>query len=321
MLRRSGVARLGSSMLALVVAACAAPVASPSPSVPASNAPSALPGTILPTVPPTATPIPSATASPVPSIGPSPTASIDFFPPELAYVNQFVMRVAVSDLNVRSKPSKSGVSRGKAAKGALFMMYDWPVVADGYTWYPGFTLLTSTPGVLPALPQPIDTGYDEVLGGWMATGTEDTPFLIPVAPRCPAVPDLVNVAAMLASERISCFGSESLTLEGPFGCDFCDGETPGTFEPAWLAGYLQFDLLGDGDDVTLPLALHFPPGGPAAPLYGSTIRVVGHFADVRSSTCAITLEDGVDPVVPLAAAAAEQWCQGKFVVERYDVIG
>jgi len=310
-------------MLALVVAACAGPVASPSPDATPSSGPSAPLDTFLPTAPPTETPIPSLTASPVPSVEPSPTASIDFFPPELAYVNQFVMRVAVNDLNVRSKPSKSGASRGKASKGGLFMMYDWPVVADGYTWYPGFTLLTSEPGVLPDLPTPIDTGYDEVLGGWMATGTEDTPFLVPLAPRCPVARDLTNVGAMLGSERISCFGSDTLTLEGTIGCEFCGGATAGTFEPAWLASRLEVDFLSVGDDATWrTLALRFAPDGPALPTDGSTVRVHGHFSDSRSATCRI-IEVGTDgqPSVPIADDAAEQWCRSRFVVESYEVIG
>jgi hypothetical protein len=232
-------------------------------------------------------------------------------------VNRFVMRVAISDLNVRGKPSRSAPSSGKAPKGGLFLVYDWPVTADGFTWYFGVTLLTNSAGTLPPLPTPISTDYDEVLTGWMATGTEDSPFLVPLAPRCPTTVDLTDVAAMLSSERISCFGSSSITLEGTFGCDQCDGETPGTFEPAWLAGYLEFDLLTGTAPEGLPVALHLAPGGPARPADGATIRVRGHYVDPRSSTCTITLDGGVK----IAAAAAKQWCQGRFVVDSYEVIG
>ena len=303
--------------LAMVVGGCSGPAASVSPgptASPAAASPTAPPPSVLPTLLPSSSPIPSAT------VEPGPTASTDQYVPELAYVNRFVMRVAVSELSVRQKPSQTGISNGKAPRDGLFMVYDWPVIADGYTWYFGFTLLTSTPGVLPDLPTPIETGYDEVLAGWMASGTEDSPFLIPVAPRCPDTVDLANVTGMLGSERINCFGSDTIELRGAFGCGGCGGTAGGKFEPAWLASVLEFDYLAVGEVGTGTFALHFPPDGPAKPAEGTIIKVRGHFSDERSATCRITelAEDG-NLTVEVDNAAAEQWCRSKFVVESFVV--
>ena len=311
-------AALSLAILVGVVGACGGPTATvqPSPSVePASAVPTTAASPQV-TAEPSSTPLPTATSSPTIA----PVANQDY--PELAWVNRFVMKVAVSDLNVRQKPSRTAKSNGKAPKGGLFMVFDWPIKADGYTWYYGFTLLTTKPGVLPELPSPIETGYDEVLGGWMATGTEDTPFLVPVAPRCPTTPDLASVAAMLDSERITCLGSEALTLEGLYRGEGCGGAAQGTFEPEWLASPLECPNVQASADGAVPLYLHFAPDGSALPPDGARIRVRGHFSDERASTCRIT-ELGADESlsVPIANDAAAQWCRGKFVVDNVEVIG
>jgi hypothetical protein len=310
--------------LAAVLAACSGPTGSTAPS-----------GPLEPSVPvASASPV-GALPTVVPSIEPTPTAVPEPTEPgiqfdgrdEFSFVTRFVMRVAVDDLNARREPDKSSASNGKAKKGQLFMFYDWPVTADGYTWYYGFQQLEND-DVVPNLPKSYNEGYDEILGGWMAAGTEDTPFLVPVGPRCPTTRDLRNVSAMLASERVACFGSDSLTLEGEFGCGDCGGEAPGTFEPAWLASPLEFyglSVIGLGPDPDFdsgPLSLHFAPDGPAVPADGVIIRVNGHFSDARASTCRITVlaSDG-SLTRKIANSAAEQWCSSKFVVDSYEVIG
>lgn len=309
--------------LAIVVGACGGPAASSTPGTSATPSPS--PVAVVPTAPP-----PSADASiepsiplPTPTAGPSAPATTYAVYPEFAYVDRFVMRVAVNDLNVRRKPSTSAASEGKASKGQLFMVYDWPISANGYTWYFGYVQLTNEPGVIPSLPAGYSVGYDEVLAGWMATGTEDTPFLTPVGPRCPDVRDLLNVGNMLGSERVACLGSNSLTLEGIYGCEGCGGAVAGTFEPAWLASPLDTGFLSTSlVDPAAALSLHFAPGGPALPAQGTRLRVRGHFSDDRAATCRITeLGEGDAAGGPIANAAAEQWCRSKFVVDSYEVIG
>ena len=320
-MRRLGMPSLLAVATVMVVGACGGPAVTSAPGA-SAPAPSGSP-IAVPAPQDTAAASPSAlpTSTVVPSPTPTNPPSYNVFP-ELGWVNKFVMRVAVSDLNVRRSPSTSGVSEGKAPKGGLFMVYDWPVQANGYTWYYGFTLLTSQPGVIPDLPTPIETGYDEVLGGWMATGTEDTPFLVPLAPRCPGVRNLLNVAAMLDFERVTCLASDSIELEGSYGCGGCGGEWPGSFEPVWLASPLEFTRLSTSGDDGLSLALHFPPDGPGLPAEGTNIRVRGHFSDARSTTCRMTelgRSGALD--VKIDDDAAEQWCRARFVVESYQVIG
>lgn len=307
--------------LAIMVGACSSPTASSTPGASAGPSPST--AVVIPTAPPSAGPsIEPSIPLPTPTTGPSATAATYGVYPEFGYVDTFVMRVAVNDLNVRRKPSTSGVSEGKASKGQLFMFYDWPINANGYTWYFGYVQLTNEPGVVPSLPAGYNVGYDEVLAGWMASGTEDTPFLIPVGPRCPDVRDLLNVGNMLGSERVACLGSDSLTLEGIYGCDGCGGAVAGTFEPGWLASPLEAGFLSTSlVDPAAVLSLHFAPAGPALPAQGARLRVRGHFSDDRSTTCRITELGEGDALVPIANAAAEQWCRSKFVVEGYEVIG
>jgi hypothetical protein len=320
-MRGSGIQRLLVVGFAVVLVACGGPGASNAPTASPALGPSAPPATTAATAAPTALP-PSPTPVATETPDPGATASTHQTFPEFGWVNRFVSRVVVSDLNVRRMPSKGAISDGKAPKDGLFMMYDWPIRADGYTWYYGFTLLTAKPGVVPDLPTPIETGYDDVLGGWMATGTEASPFLVPLAPRCPTTRDLLNVAAMLNSELVSCFGSASIELEGTFGCGGCGGVVEGSFEPGWLAARPEFDRLAVDDEGALLFALHFPPDGPAKPAPGSIIRVRGHFSDARATTCRVT-EVGPDgePSAVIANAAAAQWCRSRFVVDSYEVIG
>ena len=308
--------------VALVLVACTDPTASPSPSASPAPAPSASPSaapTAAGTAPPTSAPSSSTLATPTPT----PITELSFAAPfDEGWANKFVMRVTVSDLNVRDSPSTSAPSNGTAPNGGLFLVRDWPVTANGFTWYYGVTLLTSVPGVVPDLPTSIDTGYDEVLVGWMVTGTEDAPYVIPIAPRCPAVRDVRNLAAMLDSELVACFGSDSIELEGTFSCLDCFGEVfAGSFDPDWLANPRELYALSvDGEDA-LPLRVHFAPDGPALPEEGALIRVRGHFSDPRSATCEITVARSDGTTKSIADAAAEQWCRAKFVVERYEVIG
>ena len=148
-MRGSRTQRLLAVALVMVFAGCCGPAESSSPTPTGSPPPAATaaPESEAPTSSPSS--IPSSSAIPSPTLEPIPTASTYVRYPELAYVNKFVMRVAINDLSVRRKPSLGGISDGKAPKGSLFMVYDWPVQTDGYSWYYGFTLLTNVPGELP----------------------------------------------------------------------------------------------------------------------------------------------------------------------------
>ncbi|HJP88091.1 MAG TPA: hypothetical protein VJ850_03545 [Candidatus Limnocylindrales bacterium] len=304
----------------LFVAACSGPNASDTPAATDIAAPSASPA---PSVIPTIGPAASASQSPTlaPTIAPTPAAASTVTLPEFQFVNHFVMRVAVNDLNVRRKPDTSGASKGKAKKGELFMVYDWPITADGYTWYFGFQQLQDN-NVVPTLPQAYNEGYDEILAGWIAAGTADTPFLIPVGARCPTTHDVANLSAMLDSEHIDCMGTEPFLIAGTFSNDGCGGEAPGTFDPQWLAFPLECSRLEPDSQDGVPLYLHFAPGGPPLPAEGARVRVRAHYSDERSGTCRITvLADDGSLTQKIANGAAEQWCDGRLVVDDVEVIG
>jgi len=109
--------------LALLVGACSGPADSPTPTATAAPAPSVV-STAAPSLFPTASALPSAPSTAQPTAAPSPASAAIEFPTEVGFVNQFVMKVAVSDLNVRAKPTTKSASIGKAPKGGLFMMAD-----------------------------------------------------------------------------------------------------------------------------------------------------------------------------------------------------
>ena len=309
--------------LVLVVGACAGPAATGTPE--ATTAATALaPIATAPDVTPLPTLVPSPT-SPTPSAtDPGPTVGPEIaYPAEVQYANQFVMKVLVSDLNVRAKPSTTGAKLGKAPKGALFLMSDWPVKANGYTWYFGYQLVLAHPGVLPDLPDPVvNGGYDGVLSGWLATGSEANPFLLPVAPRCPSTNDLQNLQAMLSSEVVGCFGTTSIELTGTYGCGGCGGLNPGTFTPAWLADPLGYSFLSiDPSERIGPFAVHFPSDGPKAPADGSILKVTGHFNDAHASSCVIAPVDESGTPAPIAKSVATAHCDAQFVVDSFTVTG
>ena len=99
---------------------------------------------------------------------------------------------------------------------------------------------------------------------------------------------LATLEAMLPWEQLACFGSEQLTLEGPFGCGVCSGIFPGTFDPPWLAFPFSAAFLSVDPNARVgPFAMHFAPDGPAQPEHGRILRVVGHFDDPNALGCTV----------------------------------
>src|SRR5262245_42103693 len=172
--------RLLAASLAVLLASCSATPASVSPgqsstpleTVSLAPEPSA---SAVPTTLPSSTPA----ATPAPVETPVRPADNIQYPSELDFANEFAMRVAVTGLNVRAKPSTSGAKRGKAPKGSVFLVRDWPVRANGYTWYFGYMALLPRDLSIPALPEPLGAGIDP-LAGWLAAGTSTNPYLLPV---------------------------------------------------------------------------------------------------------------------------------------------
>lgn len=270
---------------------------------------------------------PSATASMAPTPEPTtPIGTLDVIPPGAA------IEVTVAELNLRVEPSTSSKRVATLERGDVLITlpYDgisWgfgPRNANGYVWYPVARLQVEGPdGKLPPLPtRPILIGT-EVVAGWVATHDGSKPYVTQLPPRCPETVDLRNVEAMLSAERLACFEG-AIVVEGTFGCTGCGGTSSLVAEPLWLADPFESSYLSANWREQLgPLALHFPPGGPARPKDGTILRATTHLDDPASSTCSMYWADlpKSDPgrVVPPATAALV--CRERLVVDSYETLG
>jgi hypothetical protein len=312
--------RLFAASLVLLVAACSSPTA-PSTQGTGSLAPSLPPGETLgpsPSVAPSVAPSPTAAPSPTTGIG-----TLDVFPPGAA------VQVAVKELNLRTKPSTSAkrvqiLNRGDVLAISPLDNVSFgfgPVKKNGYTWYP----VIVTPyknGALPALPtEPVALGGAEPTWGWVAGDDGTHTYLTLVQARCPSTVDLASVQGMLPAERLACFG-EPFILEGTYGCGGCGGAVAGTYKPEWIASPLSFGFLSVNAAERLgPLALRFPPKGPAEPAAGTIIRVTVHVDDSRATKCTMSeLSDSGAPL-PVDARTAVFQCREQLVVESFQVLG
>lgn len=272
---------------------------------------------------PSATPTHSAEATATEgasttSPGPTPVVAApeDVLPPGSA------VRVLVLSLRLRQTPSTGAGIVATIPQGELLVLgashgfAAWgPINADGFDWYPAYPLDVTELPPLPADPP-------EAAGpiGWIAAGLGSDSYVELVDPRCPSGEvELALVAGMLPWEWLACFGSRSLTLEGTFGCGACGGLLAGTFAPSWLAYPPEFGFLSVEPNQRLgPMALHFPPGGPAEPEPASIIRVIGHFNDTAAAGCVVAPGE---PPAAVNASTAELYCRERFVVEGLEVVG
>jgi hypothetical protein len=314
------VRRLISVALVVVVGACSSTPPSASPAGPLTAPPSEA----------SFGPSPSLAPSPsiAPSVGPAATPAIgalDVYPPGAA------VEVAVKELNLRTKPSTSAKRVTLLSRGQVLVISpnDYisfgfgPVSRNGFTWYPVMVTRFKN-GTLPALPaSPLATTGDTTgppVSGWVAANDGETPYLSPLAPRCPAVVDLENVQGMLAAERLACFG-EPITLAGTLGCPGCGGVIIGTYKPGWLATPAEYDFLSvNPADRIGPLAVRFPPNGPARPAAGTRVSVVVHIDDPRSTKCQMTDGEGATATV-VDKRTAVLYCRERLVVERIQSLG
>ena len=313
--------RLIAVSLAVVIAGCSNTPASSSPTAGPSQATAASPSagsSLAPTLEPSPSAPPTLAPSPTPAIG-----TLDVFPPGAA------VQVAVKELNLRARPSTSAKRVKILDRGDVVVVSPLdnvsfgygPVKKNGFTWYP----VIVTPykdGALPALPtEPVALSGAEPAWGWVAGDDGTRTYLNLVQARCPTTVDLASVQGMLPAERLACFG-EPLVLEGTYGCGGCGGAVAGTFKPDWIASPLSFGFLSVNASERLgPLALRFPPKGPAEPPAGTIIRVTVHVDDSRATKCTMSeLSDSGAPL-PVDARTAVFVCREQLVVDSFDVLG
>lgn len=275
----------------------------------------------------TASTLPSATAiatsEPTPS---SPGAIVG--PPSDVLPLGSMIRATADGLRVREGPSVTWDITGTVNAGDLLYITGAgdprlaPLRADGYEWYP----VDHAPGYTD---WPKEPPAEDRIVGWIAARSASESFVELVPPTCPAdVPDLLDLAALTPYERVACFGDETLTIEGTFGCPYCDSLVhPYRTEPAWLAEWtLHLDMLVPSWSTYPPfpgsIVLTTPPG--VRPLEpgdrGSIMRVTGHFDDEHATTCTITPQAEAGPEL-VNEEAAEWYCRERFVVESWTVIG
>jgi hypothetical protein len=309
---------LVAAALAVVLGACSSPPAA-SPTAGLLSAPPSGEASLGPSPSTEASPSVAPSAAPAtPAIG-----TLDVYPPGAA------VEVAVKELNLRTKPSTSAKRVALLNRGDVLVISPndnisfgfGPVSKNGYTWYP--VMVTGLKnGTLPALPaSPADfSGAHPPVSGWVAANDGRTPFLSPLAPRCPAVVDLENVQGMLAAERIACFGGP-ITLTGTYGCPGCGGAIVGTFKPLWLATPVEFEFLSVNPAIRIgPLAVRFPPDGPARPAAGTRVRVVVHVDDSRSTKCTMIDGEGATATT-VDRRTAVFYCRERLVVEQVQTMG
>lgn len=308
----------------LLLAACGAPAANsgsagegPSDSAGAESTPSSTAET------------PRADVTPSPAPSPSARGAIVEPPTDVLPLHAMI-RATADGLRVRMLPFTSSDVVGTVNAGDILYITGAanpqlaPTHDDGYEWYP----VEYAPGYAgwPARP----TQEDLVIGAVAARSGSEW-FVELVEPRCPDAPpaDLADLVALTGYERVACFGDETLTVEGTFGCPFCDSLAHSyATEPQWLAEWtIHLDMLVPSWSGYPPfpgsIVLATPPDVP--PLEpddrGSILRVTGHFNDERSTTCTITPGPELGDIAAVSAEAAQWYCRERFVVESWEVIG
>lgn len=217
-----------------------------------------------------------------------------------------IVVVVVDALQLRAGPSIGAAVTGLAVAGDQFKVagYFGPVEDDGLDWY--------------RLGPATDGDIDE----WAAVGSGADRYLEVVPPSCPpGDPDSATLSNMASEwDRLACFGDRSLSLEGTFGCGYCDGTMAGDFAPFWLAWPMggQF-LWADFQAGVGPLVVRGPPEL-ALPETGSIVRITGHFSDPASTSCTVSTFVG-EVAIAVDQRTAELYCREQFVIDTIEVTG
>jgi len=188
-------------------------------------------------------------------------------------------------------PATSTILSERLTTSDRAFVVDGPVAASGYAWF---------------LVAPLRRADDSAGPfGWIAAASrEGEAWLRPIAPACPSTVDLATVAALQPLERLTCFGTDTLTLSAD-AAECGAGGGPWTWEPAWL-GAIGGCALVEGD---ASLLVRIPPGG--TPIGSVPAVVRGHFDDPAAASCTVT---SADPATPAPSAEeAVLICRTEFV--------
>ena len=263
---------------------------------------------------------PSPTTIPSASVDPTPDAPRMPLPYPSTWLNT-ALRVTADTLVLRQVPSMGGAEVATARRDFMLVTDGSLLVeAEGSSWY-HVTIFAEVP-----LVQELPRDFRDALGasGWVAVRGAAGTVAVPVDPRCPEGTAIVDVVAMLESERLACFGTRTVEIEGIFECDGCENTVDGVYAPAWLAGRSTAVLRAEAA-ARRSLELHLPPDGPGWPPTGSSVRLRGHFDDSLAVTCGLSVQtpDFGDPestISPIDLESVRVLCRQAFVVESYEVL-
>jgi len=236
--------------------------------------------------------------------------------------------ILVDDLVLRSEPGTGTIRLGQLPGGADAFVVAGPIIEDGFAWY---QLAAVDPfGAGCGSAQPAESLVCRDWFGWAAAGGKDgEDWLAPVEPACPAPGNPATMMALQPLERLTCFGSNSMTLrmyatgnpQGGCAPGNTLGMPPGsTFTPAWLAGCMAVVLqeteslypAGVGMSVHIAPSLGscdwqaLGPTCPLAALHGRWIKITVHYDDPLAQTCAMHIPGSIaapDPEVVQCRAA------------------
>ena len=233
----------------------------------------------------------SPSASETASTGPSPTASASASAPfpSVELPPQSLVELTEA-LPLASLPGGDAIST--LASGTQAIIEVGPRDVDGGTWY----LLRWPPG-----------GSSSRFA-WVSIS--DRSLLAPVEPPCPET--ATGLLAMLAWDRVRCFGTTAVSVEGTVG--HCQGGVV-QVEPEWLA-YACWAV----SDGTSTMDIHADPAsGISFPDDIVRARLTGHFDDPASSTC-VYLGDP-DPLGQTPSAGEQVLlCREAFVVDTLEIL-
>lgn len=231
-----------------------------------------------------------------------------------------VITVSSEVLRIRAKPSLDGKIVNTMKQGDAAYIENaidaGPVMADGFAWYQvayaGGRDVWPFQDVFPG-------GY---VTGWMAAGDDTQPYAVLADVSCPSGEIDLEVLAnhMTPWERLVCIASNTITIQGRYGCDGCGGVTPGA-SPTWLADLSQAPPVAVRGNFYPAVNVAVPPDS-TTPDNGDVIRATLHADDPAAASCTFDPPaDTADAAFEWNATAVQMFCRERLVLESFEVTG